>query len=73
MSGCFVIFAKTGLHFVHTGNGDPNVVLTQCGSDISPLGVQVDASQSHAGLAFTNCQFMSTVKIGPRTGAGEVQ
>ena len=65
MSGCFVIFAKTGLHFVHTENGDPNVVLTQCGSDISPLGVQVDASQSHAGLAFTNCQFMSTVKIGP--------
>ena len=65
MSGCFVIFAKVGLHFVKTENGEPNVVLTQCGSDISPIGVQVDASQAHAGLAFTNCQFMATVKIGP--------
>ncbi len=64
MSGCFVILAKTGLHFVKTPSGEPNVVLTQCGSDIGPIGVQVDACQSHAGLAFTNCQFMATVKIG---------
>jgi len=63
MSGCFVILAKVGLHFVHTKDGDPNVVLTQCGSDIGPIAVQVDASQSHAGVAFTNCQFMATVKI----------
>ena len=65
MSGCFVIFAKFGLHFVHTQNGDPNVVISQSGSDVGPIAVQVDASQSHAGLAFTNCQFMETVKIGP--------
>jgi hypothetical protein len=65
MSGCFVILAKTGLHFVKTPSGEPNVVLTQCGSDIGPIGVQVDACQPHAGLAFTNCQFMATVKIGP--------
>jgi hypothetical protein len=65
MSGCFVIFAKVGLHFVHTKNGDPNVVLTQCGSDSGPIGVQIDACQGHAGLAFTNCQFMATVKVGP--------
>jgi hypothetical protein len=64
MSGCFVIFAKVGLHFVKTPSGEPNVVLTQCGSDIGPIGVRVDACQSHAGLAFTNCQFMATVKIG---------
>jgi hypothetical protein len=65
MSGCFVIFAQIGLHFVHTKDGDPNVVLTQCGSDTGPVAVQVDASQAHAGLAFTNCQFMATVKVGP--------
>ena len=65
MSGCFVIFAKVGLHFVKTKNGEPNVVLTQCGSDIGPIGIQVDASQAHAGMAFTNCQLMATAKIGP--------
>ena len=65
MTGCFVILAKTGLHFVKTENGEPNVVLTQCGSDIGPIAVQVDASQAHAGIAFTNCQFMATARIGP--------
>jgi hypothetical protein len=39
--------------------------MTQCGSDVGPIGVKIDASQAHAGLAFTNCQFMATVKIGP--------
>jgi hypothetical protein len=66
MSGCFVIFAKIGLHFVQTENGEPNVVLTQCGSDIGPVGIQVDASQDHAGIAFTNCQVMAGVKINSR-------
>ncbi|QEH31971.1 Pectate lyase superfamily protein [Aquisphaera giovannonii] len=65
MSGCFVILAKTGLHFVKTDRGTPNVVLTQCGSDIGPIGIRVDASQPHAGLAFTNCQVMATVEVGP--------
>ncbi len=63
MVNCFVIFAKVGFHFIHTENGDPNVVLTQCGSDIGPVAVQVDASQSHAGLAFSNCQIMAQVII----------
>jgi len=65
MSNCFVIFPKIGFHFVRTDAGEPNAVLTQCGSDIGPIAVQVDASQAHAGLAFTNCQFMATVKTGP--------
>ena len=65
MSNCFVIFPKIGLHFVKTQAGEPNVVLTQCGSDIGPIAIQVDASQGHAGLAFSNCQIMATVKIGP--------
>jgi hypothetical protein len=65
MNGCFVIFAKIGLQFVKTENGEPNVVLTQCGSDIGPIAIQIDASQGHAGIAFTNCQIMATAKIGP--------
>jgi len=65
MANCFVIFPKIGLHFVKTQAGEPNAVLTQCGSDIGPIAVQVDASQAHAGVAFNNCQFMATVRIGP--------
>ena len=65
MNNCFVIFPKIGYHFIATEMGAPNAVLTQCGSDIGPTAVQVDASQDHAGIAFSNCQLMSTVRIGP--------
>lgn len=72
MVNCFVIFPKIGFHFVHTDAGDPNVVLTQCGSDIGPVAVRVDASQSHAGLAFSNCQMMAGIEIGS-TNKGPVK
>lgn len=65
MRDCFCIFPKIGFHFVDTGHGPGNVVLTQCGADICPIAVQVDASQPHAGIAFTNAQIMGTVIIGP--------
>ena len=66
MRDCFCIFPKIGFHFVKTGAGEPNVVLTQCGADICPVAVRVDASQSHAGVAFENGQFMGTVIVGPQ-------
>ncbi|MBN2309351.1 MAG: hypothetical protein JXR94_10290 [Candidatus Hydrogenedentes bacterium] len=65
MRDCFCIFAKVGFHFVQTQAGAPNVMLTQCGADLSPLAVQVDATQEHAGIAFENGQFMGTVNVGP--------
>jgi len=66
MRDCFCIFPKIGFHFVKTENGLPNAVLTQCGADICPVAVQVDASQLHAGIAFTNAQIMGTVVVGPK-------
>ncbi len=72
MSNCFVIFPKIGYHFTNTGKGAGNAVLTQCGSDIGPIAVQVDEVQGHAGVAFTNGQFMSQVVIGPKN-AGPVK
>lgn len=72
MVNCFVIFAKTGFHFVNVGNGAPNVDLTQCGSDIGHVAVQVDASQGHAGLAFNNCQMMAQVIVS-KTNQGPVK
>ena len=72
MVNCFVIFAKIGFHFVQTEAGEPNVVLTQCGSDIGPTAVLVEASQSHAGLAFSNCQMMAGVVV-RKTNRGPVK
>ena len=69
VQGCFVIWARVGFHFVRTdtpAGGVSNVVITQSGSDIGPLAVQVDEVQSHAGIAFENCQFMSGFAIGPQ-------
>jgi len=65
MRDCFCIFPKIGFHFIHTERGAPNVVLTQCGSDICPNAVRVDAAQKHSGIAFENSQFMGTLIVGP--------
>ncbi len=65
MRDCFVIFPKIGFHFTDMGHGLPNVVLSQCGADICPIAVQVDACQPHSGIAFSNAQIMGTVIIGP--------
>jgi len=65
MRDCFCIFPKIGFHFVDAGHGPGNVVLTQCGADICPVAVRVDACQPHAGIAFTNAQIMGTVIVGP--------
>ena len=48
-------------------NGEPNVVLTQCGSDISPLGVQIDASQGHAGWPSRTASSCQRSRSGLRT------
>jgi hypothetical protein len=65
VSNCFVIFAKQGFLFDDFGHGSGNALVTQSGSDIGPVAVQVNKTKKHAGVQFSNCQFMSTVKIGP--------
>jgi hypothetical protein len=68
ISDCFVIWAKVGFHFLRTNTssgGLANVLITQSGSDEGPLAVKIDEVQSHSGLAFENCQFMSGFEIGP--------
>ena len=64
ISNSFVIFPRIGFHFGDFGHGPGNAVITQSGSDICPVAVRVDQTQSHAGVQFANCQFMSTVEIG---------
>jgi hypothetical protein len=65
ISNSFVIFAKHGFLFDDFGFGEGNALVTQSGSDIGPVAVQVNKVQKISGVQFTNCQFMSTVKIGP--------
>jgi hypothetical protein len=65
ISNSFVIFAKQGFLFDDFGFGESNALVTQSGSDIGPVAVQVNKVQKASGVQFTNCQFMSTVKIGP--------
>ena len=66
ISNSFVIFPRIGFHFDDFGHGPGNVVVTQSGSDICPVAVQVDRTQPHAGVQFANGQFMSTLEIGPK-------
>ncbi len=63
MSNCFCIGYRTGFHFVSTRAGEPNAVLTQCGSDIGPTAVRVEACQAHAGVSFVNGQFMAGIEV----------
>lgn len=63
MNNCFCIGYQIGYHFVQNKTGPGNYLLTECGSDIGPMAVRVEASQTHAGISFVNGQFMSAVEI----------
>lgn len=58
MTNCFAIFYQVGYRFADFGGGPGNAVLTQCGHDIAPYTVVIEALQQHAGVSFVNCQFM---------------
>jgi hypothetical protein len=72
MRDCFDISYKIGYQFMAVKDGPGNAVLTQCGSDIGPCAVQIDATQAHAGVSFVNGQFMAGVKVSP-TNQGPVK
>ncbi len=81
MVNCFVILAKVGFRFIplqlepgrDLGQAPQgNILITQSGSDFSPLAVIVEAVQDHAGIAFENCQFMNSIEIN-ETNTGPVK
>lgn len=65
MTNCFCISYKTGFHFLGKADGPGNAILTQCGSDVGDVAVQVDALQGHAGASFLNSQFMGEIRVAP--------
>jgi Pectate lyase superfamily protein len=72
LSNCFCIGYRIGFHFVQNQAGPGNCLLTQCGSDIGPTAVRVEAGQPHAGHSFLNCQFMAGIEIA-KTNSGPVK
>jgi hypothetical protein len=65
ISNSFVIFPRVGFLFDDFGHGPGNAIVTQSGSDIGPVAVRVERTQSHSGVQFVNGQFMSTLEVGP--------
>lgn len=65
MTNCFVIMAKYGFLIDDFGHGPGNALVTQSGSDVGPVAVQINKTQEHSGYQFANCQFMATIVIGP--------
>lgn len=72
LNNCFVLGYKIGYHFISGDDGPGNAVLTQCGADLGPLAVKVDAVQPHAGVSFVNGQFMAGIEIA-ETNQGPVK
>ena len=72
ITNCFVIFAKEGFVFDDYGYGPGNALVTQSGSDIGPVAIQVNRVQERQGIQFVNCQIMATVNIA-ETNTGPVK
>ena len=72
MVNCFSIIYKAGFVFRDFGKGGPNVDLTQCGHDIAPYAVVVEHTTEHAGISFSNCQFMGEFLV-KETNRGPVR
>ena len=63
VDSCFCIFFNVGFKFIDSKAGPANVVISNSGSDTGPIAVLVEKVQPHAGIAFTNCQFMAGIDI----------
>lgn len=72
VGNCFCIWYKVGFHFTKFADGPGNVILNTSGSDIGPTAVLVDDCQAHAGIVFTNCQFMAHIEV-KATNTGPVK
>ena len=72
VSNCFAIWYKVGFQFTEFKDGPGNVIVSTSGCDISPTAVLVDNSQGHAGIVFSNCQFMSHIEV-KETNTGPIK
>jgi hypothetical protein len=54
------------------GYGPGNALITQSGSDIGPVAIQVNGVQHRQGIQLVNCQIMATINIA-ETNTGPVK
>jgi hypothetical protein len=65
MTGCFAITYKVGFHFLKASDVGPgNYLMTQTGADLSDVAVQVDETQGHSGISFSNSQIFGRIVVG---------
>ncbi len=69
VTNCFAISYKVGIHFLQTSDVGPgNYLLTQSGADCSDVAVQVDATQGHCGVSFSNSQIFGRILVNASNG-----
>jgi len=72
VNNSFCIWYKVGFRFTEFKDGPGNVIISTSGSDIGPTAVLVENCQAHAGIVFSNCQFMSHIEV-KETNTGPVK
>lgn len=68
VTNSFAIGYSVGIHFIRSkdpGLGGGNYLLSQSGADISQTALQVDETQTHSGVSFSNSQLFGDVIVKP--------
>lgn len=67
MSNCFAILYKVGMRFISASQPGPgNYLLTQSGADCCDIALQVDETQGHSGISFSNSQIFGRIVVGDK-------
>lgn len=67
VSNCFCIQYHTGFHFKQSApDGPGNYLLSQSGADCCDIAVNVEETQGHSGISFSNSQIFGRVLAGEK-------
>jgi hypothetical protein len=67
VSNCFCISYYQGFHFKSSApDGPGNYLLSQSGADLCDIAVNVEETQGHSGISFSNAQFFGRVLVGEK-------
>lgn len=67
VTNCFCISYQTGFHFKSSGpDGAGNYLLSQSGGDCCDVAVNVEETQGHSGVSFSNAQIFGRILVGEK-------
>jgi hypothetical protein len=70
VSNCFCIAYQTGIHFKSSApDGPGNYLLSQSGADGCDVAVNVEETQGHSGVSFSNSQIFGRILVGAKNHA----